>query len=104
MSSNERVFFLKVAMQTREIFRRYDPNFRAYSLDEAYLDLTNFLRSSQRDADAVVKELRDEVKATTGLSCSAGIGPNRREAQRSHIDDCSQVMFRIVSSLQRRTY
>ena len=75
--------YTKVAMQTREVFRRYDPNFRAYSLDEAYLDLTEHLRSSKRDAEEVVQQLRDEVKASTGLSCSAGIGPNRREALRN---------------------
>eukprot|EP00435_Cladocopium_sp_Y103_P027055 s1977_g6.t1 len=73
--------YTKVAMQTREIFREYDPNFQAYTLDEAYLDLTDFLGSSARDAEEVVQEMRDKVKASTGLTCSAGIGPNRMVAK-----------------------
>lgn len=73
--------YTKVAMQTREIFREYDPNLQAYTLDEAYLDLTDFLGSSGRDAEEVVQEMRKKVKESTGLTCSAGIGPNRMVAK-----------------------
>ncbi|CAJ1396227.1 unnamed protein product [Effrenium voratum] len=71
--------YSKVAMETREIFRDYDPNFKAYSLDEAYLDLTDQLQG--RDPEEVVQEMRGRVKAATGLTCSAGIGPNRMIAK-----------------------
>merc|ERR1712176_582664 len=33
-----------VAKVARDIFAEYDPSLRAYSLDEAYLDLTTYLR------------------------------------------------------------
>nr|QDO16285.1 DNA polymerase kappa [Lingulodinium polyedra] len=71
--------YTRAARETREIFREYDPNFHAWSLDEAYMDLTPYLasRGGPEAADAVVAELRRRVKERTGgLTCSAGIGPN----------------------------
>ena len=45
-------------------------------LDEAYLDLTG------HDAPAAeMRELRDELEASTGLSCSIGIGPSKLVAK-----------------------
>ncbi|XP_054778701.1 DNA polymerase kappa isoform X2 [Prosopis cineraria] len=51
---------------TRKVFQRYDPNFMAASLDEAYLDITE-----------IAEELRACVYEETGLTCSAGVAPNR---------------------------
>lgn len=76
--------YTQVAMKTREIFREYDPNFQAFSLDEAYLDLTDFLTSKGEhgsSAEEAVQEMREKVKRSTGLTCSAGIGPNRMVAK-----------------------
>ncbi|CAK0800660.1 unnamed protein product [Prorocentrum cordatum] len=71
--------YTRAARETREVFREYDPNFHAGSLDEAYLDLTDYLagRGGAGAAEEVVHELRRRVKERTGgLTCSAGIGPN----------------------------
>ncbi|GFP88639.1 DNA polymerase kappa [Phtheirospermum japonicum] len=76
---------------TRKVFQKYDPNFLAASLDEAYLDITNFCSNEGMTArervrsslmlDAmlpkVAEELRESVNKETGLTCSAGVGPNR---------------------------
>eukprot|EP00949_MAST-11_sp_MAST-11-sp1_P003761 g3761.t1 len=78
------------AKQTREIFRDYDPHFTAGSLDEASLDITDYLKrraghgtlSIVNLADSVVAEIRERCRiATGGLTCSAGIGPNRMLAK-----------------------
>eukprot|EP00927_Polykrikos_kofoidii_P036880 TRINITY_DN31097_c0_g1_i1.p1 TRINITY_DN31097_c0_g1~~TRINITY_DN31097_c0_g1_i1.p1 ORF type:complete len:880 (-),score=138.48 TRINITY_DN31097_c0_g1_i1:287-2926(-) len=71
--------YTRVANETREIFREYDPEFRAMSLDEAYLDLTSYLssRGGPETAPSVVEEMRRRVKERTGgLTCSAGIAAN----------------------------
>ena len=73
--------YTQVAMETREVFRQYDPCFKAMSLDEAYLDLTDYLSAHGVSAEEAVQEMRDQVKARTGLTCSAGIGPNRMIAK-----------------------
>ncbi|KAI8808572.1 hypothetical protein BJ742DRAFT_273211 [Cladochytrium replicatum] len=65
--------------KVREVFAEYDPNYSPMSLDEAYLDLTPYLESHpDHTPDSLVQELRAKVTArTNGLTCSAGIAPNR---------------------------
>ncbi|CAH9082539.1 unnamed protein product [Cuscuta epithymum] len=62
---------------TRQIFQKYDPNFLATSLDEAYLDITKICRDRGITCEEVAEELRKSVYNETGLTCSAGVAPNR---------------------------
>ncbi|KAK9666526.1 hypothetical protein RND81_14G191000 [Saponaria officinalis] len=62
---------------TRKVYQKYDPNFMAASLDEAYLDITEVCRERELTSDDVAEELRRGVFEETGLTCSAGVGPNR---------------------------
>lgn len=69
------------------VFARYDPGYAAMSLDEAYLDITDFLANdhnlrlpdelkSRTHAELVVEDIRAEIFADTQLTASAGIAPN----------------------------
>ncbi|KAL6545892.1 hypothetical protein OROGR_009766 [Orobanche gracilis] len=62
---------------TRKVFQIYDPNFLAASLDEAYLDITNYCNDTGMLSGEVADELRGSVYKETGLTCSAGVAPNR---------------------------
>ncbi|KAH1156848.1 hypothetical protein AAZX31_11G001900 [Glycine max] len=62
---------------TRKVFGRYDPNFIAGSLDEAYLDITEVCRERNVKSEEIAQELRAGVYEETGLTCSAGVAPNR---------------------------
>ncbi|XP_062024223.1 DNA polymerase kappa isoform X2 [Rosa rugosa] len=62
---------------TRKVFRKYDPNFLTASLDEAYLDVTEVCKEKGTTGEEIAKELRDGVYEETGLTCSAGVAPNR---------------------------
>ncbi|KAK3035721.1 hypothetical protein RJ639_033423, partial [Escallonia herrerae] len=62
---------------TRKVFHRYDPLFIASSLDEAYLDITNICKERGITSGEVAEELRASVNQETGLTCSAGVAPNR---------------------------
>ncbi|KAK2974476.1 hypothetical protein RJ640_018641 [Escallonia rubra] len=62
---------------TRKVFYRYDPNFIASSLDEAYLDITKICKERGITSGEVAEELRASVNQETGLTCSAGVAPNR---------------------------
>lgn len=73
--------YTEVSRQVQKVFADYDPEFSAASLDEAYLDITDFLNARQ-DADnemtasEAVEEMRSKIFETTGLTASAGIAPN----------------------------
>ncbi|XP_010525675.1 PREDICTED: DNA polymerase kappa [Tarenaya hassleriana] len=62
---------------TRKVFRNYDPNFVAASLDEAYLDITEVCRERGLSGGEIAEDLRSFVFSETGLTCSAGVAPNR---------------------------
>ncbi|KAL3666504.1 hypothetical protein V7S43_008137 [Phytophthora oleae] len=98
--------YARVAAQIRAVFAEYDPDFEAFSLDEACLDLTDYVaknwqkyasasqddiecKESDDDQDwastaegraviaaAVVRELRKKIFDCTQLTASAGIAVN----------------------------
>ena len=73
-----------VSAEIRDIFREYDPNFSPMSLDEAYLDLTEYLAALDSSyiegeptvIEKVVEEIRRRIQEKTQLTASAGIAPN----------------------------
>ncbi|KAG0700243.1 DNA polymerase kappa [Chionoecetes opilio] len=80
--------------EVQEIFSQYDPGFSPMSLDEAYLDITEFLQKNsalyvdeddgmnhEQLSQVVVKEMRGKIEAKTQLTASAGIAANTRLAK-----------------------
>ncbi|MBB1248559.1 DNA polymerase IV [Rhizobium sp. G21] len=65
-----------VSQQIREIFADYTPLIEPLSLDEAYLDVTDNLKSMPI-ATEIAEEIRARIKAATGLNASAGISYNK---------------------------
>ncbi|KAA0159851.1 hypothetical protein FNF31_04653 [Cafeteria roenbergensis] len=66
------------AKLAKQVFRRFDPQCVALSLDEAYLDVTDAEMAAFHEAvwDVVAAIRRDVSVATGGLTCSAGAAPN----------------------------
>lgn len=62
---------------TRKVFEKYDPCFIANSLDEAYLNITDVCKERGVTSGEIAEELRNAVYEATGLTCSAGVAPNR---------------------------
>ena len=66
-----------VSSVIREVFREYDPNFIPMSLDEAYLDITEYLlRFPHKTAESTTQEIREKITLKTNLTASAGIACN----------------------------
>lgn len=88
--------YRQASSEVFSILEQYDPELAGMSLDEAYLDLTDFIRNTlERDgyelqefydgtlpkiwwarANEVVHEIRDAIFNKTKLTCSAGIACN----------------------------
>ena len=58
------------------LYRSVTPLVEPLSLDEAYLDVTENAWSEPL-ATTVARRLKDEVRAATGLTVSAGVAPNK---------------------------
>ncbi len=65
-----------VSQQIRAIFADYTPLIEPLSLDEAYLDVTDYLVSGQSATD-VAREIRARIHAETQLTASAGVSYNK---------------------------
>lgn len=79
--------YRSVSSDIREIFAEYDANYAPMSLDEAYLDLTEYIEVNVHKYDTtdiagkdvvevIVEEIRERIFKKTKLTASAGIAPN----------------------------
>ena len=65
-----------VSKQAFEVFYRYTPFVEDVSVDEAFLDITGSVHLFG-SAEALAESLREEIKKTCGVTCSAGVATNR---------------------------
>lgn len=66
-----------ISQQVFAEFARITPLVEGLSLDEAFLDVSGALHPWQNDALAAGRELKNRIRAATGLIASVGIGPNK---------------------------
>ncbi len=72
--------YVSVSREVREIFRQVTDRVEPLSLDEAYLDVTQN-KFDEPLAGKLARYLKDEIKRRTGLTASAGVGPNKLVAK-----------------------
>ena len=58
-----------------EICRRYSPVLQQFSIDECFIDMTNYLMD--REPVAVAMMLKDEIKDCLGFTVNVGVGSNK---------------------------
>jgi len=66
----------RVSREIRAILQSYTDLVEPLSVDEAYLDVTENLRGI-RSATELAQAVRREIRETTRLTASAGVGPNK---------------------------
>ena len=69
------------AQEVREILADYDPRFESASIDEAYLNITEYCQEKDMDSSDVVAQIRHEVAERTKITISAGIAANAKIAK-----------------------
>jgi DNA polymerase IV len=68
--------YTEVSANIHEIFREYTDLIEPLSIDEAFLDVTKD-KKNLGSATVIAGKIRDEIKARTGLTASAGISVNK---------------------------
>lgn len=118
--------YKQVSKEIHEVFSEYDANFCSASLDEAYLDITEYMNknASHYDVDklednengrlskAIVEEIREKIFSKTQLTASAGIAANTRLAKicsdmnkpngQFYLDSDREEIIKFVSTLPIR--
>jgi len=69
-------FYREVSDRIMEILRNYADKFEQRSVDEAYLDVSAKAETLE-DAKQIAENIKIEILAEEGLTCSIGIGPNK---------------------------
>ncbi|KAL1892907.1 hypothetical protein Sste5346_006800 [Sporothrix stenoceras] len=69
------------AQEIRQILAEYDPRFESASIDEAYLNVTQYCATHDTSPAAAVEKIRQEVAEKTKITVSAGIAANTRLAK-----------------------
>ncbi|RGP77408.1 DNA polymerase kappa subunit [Fusarium longipes] len=69
------------AHEVREVLVNYDPRFESASIDEAYLNITEYCREHHMDPAEAVEQMRREVHQKTSITISAGIAANAKLAK-----------------------
>ncbi|KUI70182.1 DNA polymerase kappa [Cytospora mali] len=69
------------ANEIREVIAEYDPRFESASIDEAYLNITEYCRDRDLSPTDAVAQMRREVYERTEITVSAGIAANAKLAK-----------------------
>lgn len=69
------------AREVRAILAEYDPHFQSSSIDEAYLNVTDYCETHHIEPEDAVSQCRTEVQEKCKITISAGIAPNAKIAK-----------------------
>ncbi|KRL79506.1 UV-damage repair protein [Ligilactobacillus equi DSM 15833 = JCM 10991] len=70
--------YLEKSSEIYEIYLRYiaPEDIHVYSIDEVFMDVTNYLETYKLTAKELVKQIILDIKEETGITATAGIGEN----------------------------
>jgi len=69
--------YLKFSKLVRSIYLRYSPEVEAFGIDESWIELTGSPLLSKMSPTEIADEIRESVKAETGLTVSIGVSFNK---------------------------
>lgn len=72
--------YREVSRQVFAVFREFTPEVEGLSLDEAYLDVTAS-QALKGDPVRIAREIKQRIRALTGLTASVGVAPNKLVAK-----------------------
>ncbi len=70
--------YIKKSKEVINIYLDYVSNedLHVYSIDEVFIDITNYLKMYKKTDVEIAKEILNTIKKKTGLTATCGIGPN----------------------------
>lgn len=70
--------YMEYSTRIYDIYLKYvaDEDIHVYSIDEVFMDVTNYLDAYRIDARGLAKRIIQDILDTTGITATAGIGSN----------------------------
>lgn len=85
------------AKEVRAVLAQYDPRFESSSIDEAYLNITQYCKDHSMEPEDAVSQMREQVFRETKITISAGIGANAKLAKICSNKNKPNGQFRLPS-------
>ncbi|KAL9007386.1 MAG: hypothetical protein Q9173_007330, partial [Seirophora scorigena] len=89
--------YTKKAQEVREVLAQYDARFQSASMDEAYLNITQYCADHDMSPDEAVSQLRAQVFESAKITISAGVAANARIAKIASNRNKPNGQFRVAS-------
>ncbi|KAI4097631.1 MAG: hypothetical protein LQ344_000364 [Seirophora lacunosa] len=89
--------YTKKAQEVREVLAQYDARFQSASMDEAYLNITQYCADHEMSPDEAVSQLRAQVFESAKITISAGVAANARIAKIASNRNKPNGQFRVAS-------
>ncbi|MBQ2868388.1 MAG: DNA methylase [Firmicutes bacterium] len=70
--------YIEYSTRIYEVYLKYvaSEDIHVYSIDEVFIDLTDYLETYKKDPEEIAREMIRDVLNTTGITATAGIGTN----------------------------
>ncbi|KAH8923621.1 DNA/RNA polymerase [Atractiella rhizophila] len=68
--------YSEASKKVMDVLATFDPNYAPASLDEAYLNVTSYIKENSLTPEEVGVRIREKVKEISGLTVSCGVTPN----------------------------
>ena len=68
--------YIKVSDEIMTLARKYAGKFEQWGIDEAFLDISDKVKT-WNEAEALARQIKQEIKDKEGLTASIGVGPNK---------------------------
>lgn len=89
--------YTRKAQEVREVLAEYDARFQSASMDEAYLNITQYCADHDLNPDEAVSQLRAQVFENAKITISAGLAVNARVAKIASNRNKPNGQFRVAS-------
>jgi DNA polymerase IV (archaeal DinB-like DNA polymerase) len=73
----DEVYYEEASDKIMDLLRKHADSFEQVGIDEAFLDVTQKTACNFQKARNYGQEIKDDLKAQQGLTCSIGVGPNK---------------------------
>ena len=72
--------YIRVSTEIMALARKYAGKFEQWGIDEAFLDVSDKV-GGWAEAEALARQIKQEIKEKEGLTASIGVGPNKLVAK-----------------------
>ena len=73
--------YIDISKRVMEVIKSYSPKVEIYSIDEAFIDLSNTEKANKGETFEIIKKIKEDIKESVGIDVSIGLAPTKTLAK-----------------------